>query len=77
MLPYISPVSITKGYTVKKHRLLQVPELEKWKVPLLHSLLSVRAGEFEISFDDKNIDDDDGEEESNMTDDILANICTS
>ena len=68
---------ITKGYTVKKHRLFQVPELEKWKVPLLHSLLSVRAGEFEISFDDKNVGDDDGEEESNMTDDILANICTS
>ena len=68
---------ITKGYTVKKHRLFQVSELEKWKVPLLHSLLSVRAGEFEISFDDKNVDDDDGEEESNMTDDILANICTS
>ena len=62
-----------------------MPELEKWKVPLLHSLLAVRAGEFEISFDDENIDSDDetfdgaDEEavEDNMTDDILANICTS
>ena len=76
----------TKAYSIKKQRLFKVPEPEKWKVPLLHSLLAVRAGEFEISFDDENIDGDydenfDGADdeavEDNMTDDILANICTS
>ena len=50
-----------------------MPELEEWKIPLLHSLLQVRAGEFEIQFDDDEADD---EENINFPDEILANICT-
>ena len=62
-----------QGYLVKKQRRFEVPELEEWKIPLLHSLLQVRAGEFEIQFDDDEADD---EENINFPDEILANICT-
>ena len=62
-----------QGYLVKKQRRFKVPELEEWKVPLLHSLLQVRAGDFEIKWDDDAADDED----MHGPDEILANICTS
>ena len=62
---------VTQAATVKKQTLFPVPEAEEWKVPLLHSLLAVRAGEFEIMFDDEEI------QEIEIVDDILGNICTS
>ena len=43
---------VFRAAQVKKHTLFVVPEEEKWKIPLIHSLLSVRAGEFEIPFDE-------------------------
>ena len=64
---------VSRAAQVKKHTLFVVPEEEKWKIPLIHSLLSVRAGEFEIPFDE--IDPE--ENEPNIGDDILDNICTS
>ena len=62
---------VTQAATVKKQTLFPVPEAQEWKVPLLHSLLAVRAGEFEIMFDDEEI------QEIEIVDDILGNICTS
>ena len=44
-----------------------------WKIPLLHSLLAVKAEEFEICFDD----DDEEVEEHDVANDILLNICCS
>ena len=35
-----------------KHVLCKVPDENMWKVPLLHSLLAVKAEKFEIIFDD-------------------------
>jgi hypothetical protein len=64
---------VSKAGQVKKYKLFVVPEEEKWKIPLLHSLLSVRAGEFEIPFDETDLE----ENEPNIVDDILDNICTS
>ena len=59
---------------VKKQRCFKVPEVDEWKVPLLRSLLQIKAGDFELKFDDNDADDDDN---MNIPDDILANICTS
>ena len=56
---------------MKKHVLSKVPDEDRWKIPLLHSLLAVRAEEFEIIFDD----DDNIDEEMNIGVDILENIC--
>ena len=61
-----------QGWVIKKQTQFPVPEVDHWKVPLLHSLLLVRAGDFTITFDD-NTDDD----EMNIPEDILSNICTS
>ena len=61
---------VTKGSTIKL-TLFPVPEAQELKVPLLHSLLAVWAGEFEIVYDDKAV------KEVEMVDDILSNICTS
>ena len=62
---------ITSPYLVKKHVLSKVPDEDRWKIPLLHSLLAVRAEEFEIIFDD----DDNIDEDMNIGVDILENIC--
>ena len=62
---------VTKAAEVKKHTLFMVPEREKWKVPLLHSLLAVRAGDFEIPFDDN-----DPEQNETIADDIPPNSQT-
>ena len=63
-----------QGYLIKKQRCFKVPETDEWKVPLLHSLLQIKAGDFEIKFDENDADDDDN---MDIPDDILANICTS
>ena len=60
---------ITKAGSVQKLSLHNVLEGETWKIPLLHSLLSVRAGEFFIPIDDENKDTLD------PVDDILTEIC--
>ena len=62
---------VTQAAAVKNHTLCKVPDGEEWKVPLLHSLLAVKAGDFEIAFDDNDADED------QIGDDILVEICTS
>ena len=62
---------VTQAATIKKHKMFPVPHGQLWKVPLLHSLLAVRAGEFNIMFDDEE------NQETEIVDDILGNICTS
>ena len=68
-------VQVTPGVTqagaIKEHKLFPVPDDQKWKVPLLHSLLAVRAGEIQIIFDDEESHDEE------IPDDILVNICSS
>ena len=44
---------VTHAAAVKKQTLNKIPEEDKWKVPLIHSLLTVKAEEFEIIFDDE------------------------
>ena len=51
---------------------LPVPEEDKWKIPLIHSLLAVKAEEFEIIFDEE--EDIPG---NVVGDEILVNICCS
>ena len=65
-IPGVSQVS-----SIKKHCMFPVPQDQKWKVPLLHSLLAIRADEFEIPLDNDEID------ENVIADTILENICTS
>ena len=62
---------LTQAAQVKKHRMFPVPVDQLWKVPLLHSIVAIRAEEFKIQFDD---DDDDVDDIVNT---ILENICTS
>ena len=62
---------VTLAGAVKKHTLCKVPDVEKWKIPLLHSLLAVKADKFEILFDDE----DQEAEEINIGREILENIC--
>ena len=62
---------VTKATVVKKHTLCKVPDEERWKVPLLHSLLAVKSEEFEIRFDD----DDHETEDNEIGMDILKDIC--
>ena len=62
---------LTQAAQVKKHRMFPVPVDQLWKVPLLHSIVAIRAEEFKIQFDD---DDDDVDDIVNT---ILVNICTS
>ena len=64
---------VSKAGQVKKYKLFVAPEEEKWKIRMLHSLLSDRTGEFEILFDESEL----VENEPNIVDDILDNICTS
>ena len=64
---------VTHAAMVKKKPLFKPPEEQMWKIPLLHSLLAVKAEEFEICFDD----DDEEVEEHDVANDILLNICCS
>ena len=69
-------VQVTPGFTgagtVRNKTLVSVPEGEEWKVPLLHSLLSVQMGEAVVDFEDDNELEND-----NVIEDILFNICTT
>ena len=38
---------------LKRKRLHDVPGGEEWKVPLLHSLLQIRSGNFKLEFDEE------------------------
>ena len=63
---------VTHAAAVKKQTLNKIPEEDKWKVPLIHSLLAVKAEEFEIIFDDEE------DIQGNVVgEDILVNICCS
>ena len=62
---------VTTPGKIKNTRLVKVPDDERWKVPLLHSLLAVKAEEFEIVFDADDPDND----EPDVGGDILLNIC--
>ena len=62
---------ITKAASIKNHKLHKLPEDETWKVPLLHSLLAVKSGVFEIQFDDETEDS----EVMDIGSDILGDIC--
>jgi hypothetical protein len=44
---------VTNAAAVKKQTLNKIPEEDNCKVPLIHSLLAVKAEQFEIIFDDK------------------------
>ena len=63
---------VTNATAVKKQILNKVPEEDKWKIPLIHSLLAVKAEEFEIIFDEE--EDIPG---NVVGDEILVNICCS
>ena len=71
-------IQVTPGVThaamVKKKPLFKPPEEQMWKIPLLHSLLAVKAENFEICFDD---DEDEEVEEYDVANEILMNICCS
>ena len=60
----------TQAHYTKKLKVHTVPAGEEHKVPLLHSLLSIRSGEYKLEFDD--IDD-----ETEIVDDVLHHVCTS
>ena len=66
-------VQVVSGNTLtsamKDKTLVEVPIGEEWKVPLVHSLLEIRAGEFKLEFDDS-----DGNE---VAEDVLLHVCTS
>ena len=62
---------VTTPGKIKNTRLVKVPDDERWKVPLLHSLLAVKAKEFEIVFDADDPDND----EPDVGGDILLDIC--
>ena len=47
----------TLVYSIKNKKLHEVPVGEEWKVPLIHSLIEIRSGEFKIEFDDDVPDD--------------------
>ena len=59
----------TLSSAIKDKRLVEVPIGGEWKVPLVHSLLEIRAGEFKLEFDDS-----DGNE---VAEDVLLHVCTS
>ena len=60
---------MTRAGSVKKLKIHKVPEGQDWKIPLLHSLISVKAGEFYIPLDDESDDTLDPVE------DILMDLC--
>ena len=62
---------VTHPGSVKKLTMHKVPEGQEWKVPLLHSLIAVRAGEFNIEFDD------DVEVTPEIADAIMVDLCTN
>ena len=62
---------VTHPGAVKKVTLHKVPEGQEWKIPRLHSLNAVRAGEFNIEFDD------DEEDTPEIADAILVDLCTN
>ena len=68
-------VQVTPGQTlvssIKKKVLQEVPVGEEWKVPLFHSLLEIRSGEFKLEFDEDDIADNE------IVDDVLLHVCTS
>ena len=60
---------VTHPGAVKKVTLHKVPAGQEWKVPLLHSLIAVRAGEFNIEFDDNE------EDTPEIADAIMVDLC--
>ena len=62
---------VTQASAIRLRGLQEVPAGEEWKVPLLHSLLDIRAGEFQLSFDEHDDHDD------VIADDLLVHVCTS
>ena len=68
-------VHVTPGQTlvssIKKNVLQEVPVGEEWKVPLIHSLLEIRSGEFKLEFDEDDFADNE------IVDDVLLHVCTS
>ena len=68
-------VQVTPGQTtvssIKKKVLHEVPVGEEWRVPLIHSLLEIRSGEFKLEFDEDDIADNE------IVDDVLLHVCTS
>ena len=60
---------ITMPWQIKTKRLHEVPGGEEWKVPLLNSLLQIRAGAFKLEFDE--------EEDTEVVDGVFHDVCTS
>ena len=62
---------MTKASAIRSQALQEVPAGEEWRVPLLHSLLELRAGEWQLQFDDNDDHND------VIVDDVLVHVCTS
>ena len=56
-------IGVTKSTALKKIRLHNVPADQKWKVPLILSILAIQDEEWEIAFDENDA--------------LLKDICTS
>ena len=52
VVPGSTPGSVLKSTTVYK-----VPDGDEWKVPLLHSVLKIREGEWVVGFNDEEDED--------------------
>ena len=61
-------IGVTKSTALKKIRLNNVPADQKWKVPLILSILAIQDEEWEIDFD---------ENDDYISKAILKDICTS
>ena len=61
---------VTQVSAIRSQSLHEVPAGEEWKVPLLHSLLEMRAGEWQLQFDDNDDHNDD------IVDDVLVHVCS-
>ena len=47
----------TPGSVLKATRVHKVPDGDEWKVPLLHSLLKIREGEWVVGFNEEEDED--------------------
>ena len=63
---------ISKSSLLRTHKIYRMPPTDRWKIPLLKSLIELRNNQWEVLFDD--------EEQSLRGEEIqlmIENICTS
>ena len=56
---------------IKKKVLQEVPVGKEWNVPLIHSLLEIRVGEFKLEYEEDDIAD------KEIVDEVLIHVRTS